>query len=182
MYLIKPTDQLLYPYYASLDPIWTLQTDSLFILSIDAKQLFAGDGLFCRVVDYDVINNDEMGFFVVPPDVLYRGNGEREVFKLKPPAGTKGEVPGHLAIRCRRATQYDKDFLKEFKASQIEKARSSVTNTMLASHAAEGGKSNLKSIISKNVKYEKNGTKKVRRKWDVLIVYIDYPCWGAHSN
>ena len=142
----------------SLNPIWTLQTGSLFILSIDSKDLFAGDGLFCRVVDYDVISSDDLGMFVVPPDVLYTANGEREVFKLKPPPRSKKmEVPGHLAIRCRRATQYDKDFMKEFESSQA----AAKVDTVLT--ATLGGKSDLQSLLGRNEKTDKSGIKKVNR-------------------
>ena len=139
-----------------LNPIWTLQSGSLFILSIDATELFAGDGLFCRVVDYDVLSSDDLGYFVVPPDVLYKANGEREVFKLKSPPRSKGEVPGHLAIRCRRAKQYDKEFMKEFESSEAAKA-----DTVSAATVSEGGKSDLKSILETKVKVDKTGIRKV---------------------
>lgn len=113
------------------------------------------------MVDYDVMSSDEMGFFVVPPDMLYRADGEREVFKLKPPPRSRRrEVPGHLAIRCRRATEYDKEFLKELKSSEAENSNS-VSKSMSAATAVEGGKSNLRSILSRNVKVDKNGVKKV---------------------
>jgi hypothetical protein len=140
----------------SLNPIWTIQSGSLFILSILAKDLFAGDGLFCRVVDYDVLSSDDLGYFVVPPDVLYKGNGERVEFKLKAPPRSKGDVPGHLAIRCRRATQYDKDFMEEFRSSEAPK-----TSTLSVANLSEGGKSNLMSIIEKRVMVDKTGIKKV---------------------
>jgi hypothetical protein len=146
----------------SLNPIWTLQTGSLFIMSIDAKELFAGDGLFCRVLDYDVLSSDDLGYFVVPPDLLYKGNGEREVFKLKAPPRSKGEVPGYVAIRCRRATQYDKEFMKEFESS----AEAAKADTVSAATTSEGGKSNLKSIIETKVKVDKSGVRKVRRLID----------------
>lgn len=124
--------------------------------------MFSGDGLFCRVVDYDVISNDDLGFFVVPPNILYKGNGEREVFKLRPPPRSKKrEVPGYLAIRCRRATQYDKEFLEEFKASHTEKS-DNVANTLSIARAAEGGRSNLRSVMTKNAKIDKDGNKRVR--------------------
>lgn len=140
----------------SLNPIWTLQTGSLFVLSIDSKELFAGDGLFCRVVDYDVISNDDLGMFVVPPSVLYTANGEREVFKLKPPPRSKlKEVPGHLAIRCRRATQYDKDFMQEFESSQVAAKIDTISTASL------GGKSDLQSLIGRNEKTDKSGIRKV---------------------
>lgn len=141
----------------TLNPIWTVQTGSLFILNIDSKELFAGDGLFCRVVDYDVISSDDLGMFVVPPDVLYKANGEREVFKLRPPPrSNKEEVPGDLAIRCRRATLYDKEFMKEF-AQAAAKADTAATLTA-------GGQSDLKSILGRNEKTDKTGMKKFKMR------------------
>jgi hypothetical protein len=109
------------------------------------------------VVDYDVLSSDDIGYFVVPPDVLYKGNGERVEFKLKaPPRSKGGDVPGHLAIRCRRATQYDKDFMEEFKISEAPK-----TSTISIATLSEGGKSNLMSIIERRVMIDKAGIKKV---------------------
>jgi len=105
-------------------------------------------------MDYDVVSNDDLGMFVVPPDVLYKANGEREVFKLKPPPRRyKEEVPGHLAIRCRRATQYDKDFMQEFELSQKE----AKTETLSMATLAAGGQSDLKSILGRTKKTDKAG-------------------------
>jgi hypothetical protein len=158
----------------SLNPIWTLQSGSLFILSILAKDLFAGDGLFCRVVDYDVLSSDDLGYFVVPPIVLYKGNGERVEFKLKAPPKSKGDVPGHLAIRCRRATQYDKEFMEELKSSEAPKA----TSTHSIANLSAGGKSNLMSIIEKRVMVDKTGVKKVSQAHRSYIYVSEDYCFG----
>ena len=107
-----------------------------------------------------MISSDELGMFVVPPHVLYKANGEREVFKLKPPPRSKREeVPGHLAIRCRRATQYDREFMKEYESSQVV----AKADAFSAATLAAGGQSDLKSILGRNEKTDKTGIKKVRQ-------------------
>lgn len=145
-------------YNNRLDPIWTLQTGSLFILTTQTKELFAGDGLCCFVRDYDVLSNDEMGHFIVPPSLLYQANGEREVFKLQPPLGKTKEVPGYVAIRCRRATDYDKKFMKEYALAEKDKPEDATS----IAQSSQGGKSTIQSIISRNSKVDKIGQKKVR--------------------
>lgn len=128
-----------------------------------------------------MLSSDDLGYFVVPPDVLYKANGEREVFKLKAPPRSKGEVPGHLAIRCRRATQYDKEFMKEYE-SEAAKA-----DTVSAATTSEGGKSNFKSIIETKVKTDKSGLKQVREHLDAgtfgAIQFLNTSSiWSAVQN
>lgn len=138
----------------SLDPIWTVKTQSLFLLEIDAEELFIEDGMTFLVKDFDQFGGHEtLGVVHVPPKTLYLANGERMEFKLQAvPGKTRDEVPGYLALRCRRASAYDKSFMESCEGSLQAVAAPKFPKT--ANNA-------LKSIVSRTIKYE-NGVKKVQ--------------------
>lgn len=71
------------------NPIWTLSSKSLFLWTIPAKELFMSeDGLIFEVKDYDAVGgNESMGAFSVSAAMLYRWDGERRKFDLKPLLG-----------------------------------------------------------------------------------------------
>jgi hypothetical protein len=71
------------------NPIWTLRKGSLFIWTVDAVELFSSeDGLIFEVKDYDAVGeNESLGAFTVSPKTLYKWNGERRQFALKPLLG-----------------------------------------------------------------------------------------------
>jgi hypothetical protein len=106
------------------------------------------------VKDYDQIGQNEvLGCVAVPPAVLYKAKGERMEFKLQTaPGAIHTDTPGFLAVRCRRATDYDKKFMENYIESKD--AVAPVMHTMT-------GNSNLRSIITRNQRVEKDGTKKV---------------------
>jgi C2 domain len=106
--------------FISLDPVWTLRTGSLCLFKVNPQDLFLSDGLQCTVVDFDKMGGDEkLGEFYIPPHTIYEGKGERTEFKLlPPPKSKKDEVPGFVAIRVRRATEYDLRFMAEYHNKQ----------------------------------------------------------------
>ena len=99
-----------------LDPIWTLKTGSLFILTTESRKLFLDDGMRFIVKDFDQLGKDEvLGTVHVKPQVWYQSKGERMEFKLQPPHGSKDtEVPGYLVLRIRRASEYDQKFMADY--------------------------------------------------------------------
>jgi hypothetical protein len=112
----------------TLDPIWTIATGSLFLLSnIQVpEQLFRSEGLLCIVYDFDKLGaNDALGAVTIPPQTIYHATGERMEFPLGPPPGkirhsTKNTTTttsttnyGTLAVRIRRATEYDIEFMND---------------------------------------------------------------------
>lgn len=140
----------------TLDPIWTVMTGSLFLLTVDVKELFRGEGLLCVVYDYDKVGGDErLGACTIPPKTLYDAKGERMEFKLGPPPGKTQDVPGYLAIRCRRATEEDKEFMKKFADSKNKFSYKQVKDPIEA--ATKGGASNLKSIVTRRSRMPKFG-------------------------
>jgi hypothetical protein len=147
---LKVSNDLLY----SLDPVWTLKNGSLFLMTVESKELFLSEGLTFLIKDYDLVGrNESLGLIVVSPQDLYAGKGERMEFKLEPPPGSnKKEVDGYMAIRVRHATEYDKKFIEGYKQS------------LRAASAPEHPRSvnsDLRSIVTRKYKTDKTGTKQV---------------------
>jgi hypothetical protein len=137
-----------------LDPIWTLKTGSLFLLEVESKHLFVEEGLTLLVKDYDQFGGNEfLGVAKVPAHKLYQAKGERMEFKLLPPPGSReSEIGGHIAIRCRRATEYDKKFMSRYDNS---------SKAMAATALPKSKTSDFRSIVTRRERVEKDGTKKV---------------------
>ena len=115
--------------------------------------------------DYDQFGgNETLGLVHVPPRTLYRAKGERMEFKLQPvPGKTSDEVPGHLAIRCRRASKSDQTFMESYEKSEKAAAAPKLPKTT---------NNPIKSIISTTTKYE-NEVKKVRALAVLLLCFVD---------
>jgi hypothetical protein len=141
-----------------LDPIWTLKTGSLFLLSVDAKELFLSEGLVCLVKDFDKLGAHEtLGSITVPPKTIYNAKGERMEFKLESPPGKPVNFSGHLAIRCRRASDYDIKFMKSY-AENMSEMKHEVDHL-----AAKGGSGNIASYFRRQARISKDtGHKEVR--------------------
>lgn len=76
---------------ASLDPIWTVKTGSLFLLKLTVEELFTSNGLICEAMDFDKFGgNDKLGLITIPPKVLFEAKGERLEYDLRP---SKGSMP-----------------------------------------------------------------------------------------
>jgi hypothetical protein len=141
----------------SLDPIWTLKTGSLFLLTVESKKLFLEEGLNFLVKDHDQFGKDEvLGMVNVNPRAVYLAQGERKEFKLLPPNGSKQqEVPGYLVLRCRRASEYDQKFMADYETLQGGKG--------VASYDHPKSTTNLvKTMVTWTKRKEKDGTIKVR--------------------
>ena len=80
---------------STLNPIWTVKTQSLFLLSTSSKDLFrCYDGILFEVKDYDAIGESEtLGRVWVPPKVLYEGKGDRMEFPLQVPPALAAKQP-----------------------------------------------------------------------------------------
>eukprot|EP00339_Tiarina_fusa_P025749 CAMPEP_0117019744 /NCGR_PEP_ID=MMETSP0472-20121206/15103_1 /TAXON_ID=693140 ORGANISM="Tiarina fusus, Strain LIS" /NCGR_SAMPLE_ID=MMETSP0472 /ASSEMBLY_ACC=CAM_ASM_000603 /LENGTH=1103 /DNA_ID=CAMNT_0004724777 /DNA_START=181 /DNA_END=3489 /DNA_ORIENTATION=+ len=139
----------------TLDPIWTLKTGSLFLLEVESKHLFVEEGLTLLVKDYDQFGGNEMlGVVKVPAHKLYQAKGERMELKLQPPPGSREtEIGGYLALRCRRATEYDKKFMAGYDES---------CKAVAATEIPKSKTSDIRSIVTRKERVEKDGTKKFK--------------------
>jgi hypothetical protein len=136
-------------------------------MTVESKALFLSEGLTCLIKDYDRVGrNEALGAIVVPPQDLYAAKGERMELKMQPPPGSKEkEVHGFMAIRVRRATVYDKKFIEGYKQS------------LRAASAPEHPRtvnSDLRSIVTRQYKTDKTGTKQVSY-FLVGCAYTDCP-------
>lgn len=62
------------------------------------------------------MTNDEVCTAKVPAETLLEAKGERMEFKLIPASWVEGDDAGHIAIRCRRVTTYDREFMAHMKS------------------------------------------------------------------
>ena len=151
-------------YINTVDPVWTVDNGSLFLFTVEVGTLFASEGLTCFLHDYDSVGKDEvLGMIQISPKKLYDAKGERMEFRLKPPKGQKEDVTGHLYFRCRRATDYDKEFMEEL--NRVDKGGDFLGMKKLERLTeGKGGAGAINSILtrkSKIAKHGKNAGKKV---------------------
>ena len=159
----------------TLDPIWTVSTGSLFLLrDINIKdQLFRSDGLLCILYDFDKLGaNDALGAITIPPKMIFDAKGERMEFPLgKPPVRCHHKITGNLAIRIRRASQYDIDFMDQLNCHS-NKGTISIPGMKgvieLDDHSHfKGGKGNIKSLLTKRSRMPKGATDDAQREYKV---------------
>ncbi|KAL7496488.1 hypothetical protein ACHAWT_004732, partial [Skeletonema menzelii] len=137
------------------NPIWTLRKKSLFIWKVDALELFnSSSGLVFEVKDYDAVGEDEsLGAFNVRAHTLYKWpDDQRKVFALKPLSGETDFKQGKIAIRVRRATEYDMEFMETFNSKQAS----------VRIHPKMKGAAVMKEVLTKSSRKEKDGTKAYR--------------------
>eukprot|EP00804_Cyclotella_cryptica_P003215 CCRYP_010465-RB/>CCRYP_010465-RB protein AED:0.11 eAED:0.11 QI:193/1/1/1/0.61/0.57/14/6319/1145 len=143
------------------NPVWTLRSKSLFIWKVNALELFQSeDGLIFEVKDYDAVGeNESMGAFSVSPQALYRWNGERKIFPLKPLLGKHDYGKGSVALRVRRATQHDIEFMENFARNTKKKGDQYYFSNL------KGGAGTLKSLTTVYKKKEREGPDKDKFKY-----------------
>lgn len=73
--------------------------------------------------------------------------------KLLPPPRKPGDVPGYIAIRCRRATDYDKHFMTELNRPEKGDALGLGKLDM----ESKGGAGAIASILTRKAKVVKHG-------------------------
>ena len=168
----------------TLDPIWTIATGSLFLLAdIHLQQLFRSEGLLCVVYDYDKLGaNDPLGAVTIAPKTIYDAQGERMELELGPPPGkVRHSVSGYLAVRIRRATQYDIEFMENVKKRdrgtiQVPGMKQAIE---LDDHSTfHGGKGNIRSMLTRRYRIIKSGPhmgEKEVREW------MDTVLWAPHA-
>lgn len=145
------------------DPIWTLRKGSLFTWKVKAIDLFqAEEGLIFEVKDYDSIgSNESLGAFNVNASTLYKWDGERREFALKPLLGQRDFDQGKISLRVRRATAHDIKFLQDFEAKEKNTAKTALPLPTITAGTT------LKSIMKINSKKEREGPDKGKTKYFV---------------
>jgi hypothetical protein len=100
------------------DPIWTVDTGSLFILSTTSRDFFqSSSGLTFLVKDYDAVGSNEvLGKVVIPQQELLQAKAERVEYPLgnllQGFDATKEVYAPKLNLRVRPATKDDFQFVK----------------------------------------------------------------------
>ncbi len=102
----------------TLDPIWTLRTGSLFIFALNPEELYNHDLLF-EIKDMEgIVAGMTLGQCLLSPSKLIKQQGDRLEMKLRYLQVDK-DAQGALAIRCRRATASDIDFVNRAKSNSL---------------------------------------------------------------
>jgi hypothetical protein len=125
---------------------------------VEVGTLFGCDGLLCVLHDFDAIGADEkLGQFCISPKQLYDAKGERMEFALQPIPGDTNTVTGHIAIRCRRATDFDMNFMNDY--NKISTKGTDFLGMLAFEKLADGkgGAGAITSILSKRTKVVKHG-------------------------
>lgn len=142
----------------TLNPIWTLRQKAFFLFSVSTKDLFIeNDGLDFLVYDFDFQGSHELlGVAKAPASYFYKAKEERLVIPLKPltVAGrSTGFEKGRLAIRCRRASEKDKEFMQKFEEyCKQSQGLLKIPKRREAKARGEVGSSALQSILERKVK------------------------------
>lgn len=107
-----------------MDPVYSAETNSFFVLDTNSKELNNYNGLIFKVKDWDLIGkSDDLGRVEVTPEAIYAGSGEDMELKIIPPKGHGKNEGGYITIRIRPATDEDrtskKTFLSNFKKSMM---------------------------------------------------------------
>lgn len=102
--------------YYSLNPVFTPELDSTFLLDCTDANLSDKNGLVFLVKDWDMLGgNEELGTVEVDyPTLITAKNGDAKEFKVTPPKG-KTKDAGYLLIRWRKAKPADKKALSDKK-------------------------------------------------------------------
>ena len=118
--------QLLAP--IRLNPIWTVDNGSLFIMSTTAEEFFSYDsGLSFVIKDYDNLGSNEViARLAVSQTDLLSMKGERKAFSLEVRSGENFKMATEFFgpkfyLRVRPAQKADRDFMKKFHAVKQSK-------------------------------------------------------------
>lgn len=108
----------------TLNPIWTIDTGSLFLLEMTPERFFSsGVGLSFAILDYDVLGQDDLlGVVYVSQEELLEGTGERVEYPVILEEQHKKTIGCRLALRFRQATNVDTEFMKTFAAQRTNKS------------------------------------------------------------
>jgi hypothetical protein len=120
------------------------------------------------------MQNDAVGTVKVPAETLLEAQGERLEFKLNPAAWVVGDDAGHIAIRCRPVTAYDREFMAHLKSqgSRFFSLKTKQTDFMGIDQGYDqlmktaGGKITAKDLLKKN-----------RKKGTLSAIKICYLLW-----
>lgn len=139
---------------SNLNPIYTVKTGNLF--TCPKKDVQDAGKLIFKVKEYDrlSIKNETLGSVEIDADTLLNAKGERMEYDL---ARKRGKSKGHIAIRCREATQYDVRIVEELAkgedSADIQAFNSADTKLMKTNGGA--GITNVVNMIKRHHKTDK---------------------------
>lgn len=104
--------------YKRVDPIWTIDTKSLFIFTLDPGDYHMNEIMF-EVRDKETfVTGSTLGQAILPNQRIVKARGERIELKLKHLQLGK-DAQGCLAVRCRRAKASDVEFIENLEKKKL---------------------------------------------------------------
>ena len=105
--------------HKNLDPIWTVRTKSLFTFSLHPDDFYSHDDMIFEVKDKAILTKEKcLGQAMFPIKKLIECKGERHAIKLQY-IQTGESAQGYLAIRCKRATASEIEFVENIEAEEF---------------------------------------------------------------
>jgi hypothetical protein len=141
----------------NLNPVFTLRKNAFFLWSVTVKDLFVeADGLTLVVYDFDFSagigeRHEVLGAATVPAKDIFNAKEERLCYLLKPITigkKTKGHNKGKIAIRIRRATEHDKEFLATYEEYRKKNATTGILSKADKSKKKERGEHGVSALRS----------------------------------
>eukprot|EP00547_Thalassionema_nitzschioides_P004044 CAMPEP_0194208036 /NCGR_PEP_ID=MMETSP0156-20130528/6606_1 /TAXON_ID=33649 /ORGANISM="Thalassionema nitzschioides, Strain L26-B" /LENGTH=402 /DNA_ID=CAMNT_0038934921 /DNA_START=77 /DNA_END=1285 /DNA_ORIENTATION=- len=94
----------------TLDPVYTEEHDSSFVLNVTARKLFGNEGLLFKLIDFDLLSSDDpIGEVQVSAEDLIVMDGEETEYEVTPPADRANEYAGQMTIRVQYANDEDRE-------------------------------------------------------------------------
>lgn len=111
----------------TVQPVWTIDTESIFLLKTTPAELKAANGLTFELLnDCGILSRPEektFGTVNVPYETVVSCQSERLEFLLEPSSLSKeNKLRPLLSLRFRHATKEDINFMKKFSISKQKKA------------------------------------------------------------
>eukprot|EP00550_Attheya_septentrionalis_P000574 CAMPEP_0198283726 /NCGR_PEP_ID=MMETSP1449-20131203/3307_1 /TAXON_ID=420275 /ORGANISM="Attheya septentrionalis, Strain CCMP2084" /LENGTH=1175 /DNA_ID=CAMNT_0043980497 /DNA_START=124 /DNA_END=3651 /DNA_ORIENTATION=+ len=100
------------------DPIWTLDTGSLFLIQMTPDDFFASTGgVSFLLKDYHtLLHNDVVGRVILPLESILKAKGERKEYEIKydRSLGVRSHKKCHLSLRIKKASEDDIQFMEAY--------------------------------------------------------------------
>jgi len=115
----------------NLNPVWTVDNGSLFILNVSATDFFSSStGLTFLVKDYDGLSsNDVIGKVSISQEDLLQSKGERKEYELATTKKSSTPLKPLLNVRVRPAVESDFKFIQTLHSIQKSKKEGVYTDT-----------------------------------------------------
>jgi hypothetical protein len=125
----------------NLNPIFTIETGSLYLLETTTEDFFASaSGLTFLLRDYDAVGRDDvLGKVVLSHSELLEGNGDRVAHDIVPEKAKKTKKQGKLVLRFKEASDDDVEVSRR-PNSPLNREERSLTRALLVHETVQAAR------------------------------------------